>query len=574
MLNPNSKRRLLPDDTIFSQLVQCAIEFDGPAFCDPDYEVTADHRQLIHDVFQMRERIYETIPSLSFDDSGLLREENMFILLLAPNGYEFVVGCLAILSVGGAVVPLASSILPEEALYFFGQCQSELLVTGSKALDVASSCQEYAQGHGFPTVKILPIEKTRKQLCRMPMKDIVDRSLTIPPSRPGLVIFTSGSTGPPKGVVLPRACFYPGPLRKEEGWICPAHRHVHWAGGATQLIHMVLEGVRLDFIPHGSSPAVFWEHIRQRRVTLLAVIPMLLVQLKTYFETQLMKLPPQQLREYVEGARHIRVFRVGSAMPAPETMQFWERILGRPVHTGYGSTEGGGIITIACGSRHASSIGKPLPDTCLKLSEGDHGEILLKSPRMLLRYLNNEEATRAVLDEDGFYHTGDLAHLEGDEYIFDGRASSDFIRFNGYKVSILELEHALMSLECVTEAYVVPVADAEYGEQAAAIIRPCSGFKQQTISLQSVREDLSKMLPIYMLPTMLLVLSADEVLPQSSSGKISRATLQKKYFNHAGLDAHKTEVCKVDSKLKSAGYRPWDWAGLQRTAAGSSISQK
>jgi malonyl-CoA/methylmalonyl-CoA synthetase len=108
MLNPNSERRLLPDDTIFSQLVQCAIEFDGPAFRDPDYEVIADHRQLIHDVLQMSERIYDTIPPLSFDNSGLLREENMFILLLAPNGYEFVVGCLAILSVGGAVVPLGT----------------------------------------------------------------------------------------------------------------------------------------------------------------------------------------------------------------------------------------------------------------------------------------------------------------------------------------------------------------------------------------------------------------------------------------------------------------------------------
>jgi long-subunit acyl-CoA synthetase (AMP-forming) len=44
---------------------------------------------------------------------------------------------------------------------------------------------------------------------------------------------------------------------------------------------------------------------------------------------------------------------------------------------------------------------------------------------LLLSYLNNEEATKAVLDKDGFYHTGDLAHLEVDEYIFDGRASSD-----------------------------------------------------------------------------------------------------------------------------------------------------
>lgn len=78
----------------------------------------------------------------------------------------------------------------------------------------------------------------------------------------------------------------------------------------------------------------------------------------------------------------------------------------------------------------------------IKLSEGDHGEILFKSPFMFTQYvrpnllaritiqylhsyLDNEAATKAAFDEDGFFKTGDLAHRVGDEYVFDGRAATD-----------------------------------------------------------------------------------------------------------------------------------------------------
>jgi malonyl-CoA/methylmalonyl-CoA synthetase len=88
-------------------------------------------------------------------------------------------------------------------------------------------------------------------------------------------------------------------------------------------------------------------------------------------------------------------------------------------------------------------IGRPLPGVTINLSERDHGEILIKSPFLFSQYvspcrssnaaggltrasyLGDDAATRAAFTSDGFYRSGDLAHLTGEDYILDGRASGD-----------------------------------------------------------------------------------------------------------------------------------------------------
>ncbi|KAJ5096756.1 acetyl-CoA synthetase-like protein [Penicillium angulare] len=126
----------------------------------------------------------------------------------------------------------------------------------------------------------------------------------------------------------------------------------------------------------------------------------------------------------------------------------------------------------------------------MKLSEGEKCELLLKGPRVMLYYLNDEKATKAAFDENGFFRTGDLAHMEGDGFIFDGRAS---LNFYAYGVPVLPVENGINSLPYVAEGAVVAVPDSGCANQLGALIR----LKQDTgeISLQQLRADLAKSLP-------------------------------------------------------------------------------
>ncbi|KAE8357698.1 hypothetical protein BDV27DRAFT_164283 [Aspergillus caelatus] len=216
---------------------------------------------------------------------------------------------------------------------------------------------------------------------------------------------------------------------------------------------------------------------------------------------------------------------------------------------GYGVTEAGGMISMLPRATSNSSIGRPLPDVQMKLSKGTAGEPLIKGLRTMKTYLNNEAATQAAFNKDGFYRTGDLAHMEGDEFIFDGRASSDS----------LKVEAALMALPYVVEVVVVAVPDPSCANQIAVVIRPRVAAVAN-VSLNGVRSDLAHSLPVYTLPTKLRVLGEEETLPRSVSEKINKKETLRRYFEG---NSAKVEACAPPQIKKNKPQKAWDWAGLQ-----------
>src|ERR1700761_7455456 len=116
------------------------------------------------------------------------------------------------------------------------------------------------------------------------------------------------------------------------------------------------------------------------------------------------------------------------------------------------------------------SVGTKGPGVDLKLSNGDEGEVLIRTPIMFSKYLFDEEATRNILDEDGYFKTGDIARREGDFYFIQGRASVDILKSGGYKISALDVEREILGLEYVAEVMVVGVPDEEFGDRVSAAI--------------------------------------------------------------------------------------------------------
>ncbi|GFF36871.1 hypothetical protein IFM51744_03272 [Aspergillus udagawae] len=568
----------LPNEPFFEHLVKSWNEVQHVVIHDPQNGVDADYTQLFTDVLNMRQAIYEALPRSMFDDKRIIVEESPFIFILAPGNYEFIVASFAILALGGALVPLSTSVLPEEAHDLLRRCNSSAILAAPQCLKRATEIQQYVDSQqDRRKVGIVPIS-IKYSTVSIPQFE-VDKGMTLAPTRPGLVMFTSGTTGPPKGVVHDRTIFYTRPGLTTDDVIL-SHRPVHWISGALPLIVGFMKGSRVEITE--PDVKVIWERLRKGGVTRLTCGPPIYTKLMKHFQEVLSVLSPEERDEYVRGARGLRVAGVIGQVCAPSMLRFWREVIGKPLTIFYGSTEMASRALQGTADTDAyidRCIGRPVAGITVKLSEGDHGELLIKGQSMFSHYLNDEAATRAAFDDEGFYRTGDLVHRVGDQYVLDGRASTDFVRhLGGYKVPVLEVEAHLLELPYISEAYILSVPDLQNGARVAALIRlrvpkPSHGAlewteEQPKVDLRTIRSDLVDKLSKYKLPTALRILQDGETVPETRTGKPIRKQAVERYFpvsEDFALPAA-VEVWDLTSPEQDRPARAWDWAGLQKQA--------
>ncbi|KAF7175183.1 hypothetical protein CNMCM7691_006587 [Aspergillus felis] len=567
----------VPNEPFFEHLIKAWNEVQHVVIHDPDNGVDANYTQLFTDVLNMRQAIYKGLPRSMFDDKLIIMEETPFIFVLAPGNYEFVVASLAILGLGGALVPLSTSVLPEEAHHLLQKCNSYIVLTASQCLKHATEIQEYVDSQpDSGKVTIIPIAI---KCSALPVSQVeIDKDMTIARTRPSLVLFTSGTTGPPKGVVHDRTIFYTCPALTSHD-VLLSHRPAHWISGALPLIIGLMRGSRVEITE--SDVQMIWERLRKGGVTILTCGPSMYTKLMKHFQERLSALPVEERDEYIRGARELRVARVSGQFSAPSMLRFWREVIGKPLTICYGSTEMAlrPLQAVADTDEYIDRcIGRPVPGVTVKLSEGGHGEILIKSESLFSHYLNDEAATRAAFDDEGFYRTGDLAHRVGDQYVLDGRASTDFVRHSGYKVPVLEVEAHLLELPYISEAYILSVPDLQNGTRVAALVRlrvpktthdaPESTEEEAKVDLRTIRSDLLDKPSMYKLPTLLRILQDGEAVPETRTGKPVRKQAVERYFpvsEDFSLPAD-VEVWDLTKPEQERPVRAWDWAALQNQA--------
>ena len=138
----------------------------------------------------------------------------------------------------------------------------------------------------------------------------------------------------------------------------------------------------------------------------------------------------------------MRLIVVGAAALAPELSKIFVG-LGLPIVQGYGLTE---TSPIACANRlddnDPASVGKPLPEVEIEID--GKGEILIRGPLVMMGYWNNEEATKAVIDADGWFHSGDIGEFRDGRLFITGRAKEIIVMSNGEKLPPGDVEQAIM----------------------------------------------------------------------------------------------------------------------------------
>ncbi|XP_067011345.1 uncharacterized protein [Anabrus simplex] len=149
------------------------------------------------------------------------------------------------------------------------------------------------------------------------------------------------------------------------------------------------------------------------------------------------------------------------------------------------------------------------------------GELLLKGPQVMMGYLNNKEATRETVDEDGWLHTGDVVYYDEDEYFFIVDRTKELIKVKGNQVSPTELENIIMELPDVSDVAVVGIPDDKAGEipRAFVVLRPNSKLTEGEI-IEHVKPRVVKYKNLSGGVRFL------DVIPRNPSGKILRQKLK------------------------------------------------
>lgn len=343
--SPHVGPNVFPNFLLFSRLVRWA---HRPllAVRDVTFQFEATYTQLLTDVLHLRNHLRNTL-DLSVVER-IDREDEVYVLLLGPGGYEFVVGFLAILALGAVIVPISPDLPVIEATYYATKSEAVAVLFAERCTGLASGLQEAITSLGS-TFQSVPLRPHLMQPCLKPTDLLVSADAYQDPNQTAYVIFTSGTTGSPKGAVKRRgflydvACLFSDQAGIETGDVVLHTLPVHHASGITvTLLPFIWSGGTIEFRSGGFDTAWTWERIRMGGLSFFSGVPTIYMRLMQYYEQKLATSP--RAEEYAEGAGRIREMLCGtSALPRPLQQKWTKLRRGKSILTRYGGTEFGNV---------------------------------------------------------------------------------------------------------------------------------------------------------------------------------------------------------------------------------------
>ena len=424
-----------------------------------------------------------------------LRAENLQagerVAIMLGNRREWAAFDMAALGLGLVTVPLYVNDRPENMGLVLEDCGARLLLVGDQKQWEALAPVESALTPLARIVSLEPVSASATGLLPVPVSQWLPASgeaLQVEPvddDALATICYTSGTTGRPKGVML-------------------SHRNILFNVGAVlQQVQALPDDLFLSLLPlshmlertigyylpmaagstvvYVRSSHTYAEDFATHKPTIVIAVPRVFERIYAGIQTELDKHPAawkallsthaadgwkhflhEQGRgrwsplqslwtavdavvgnriRYKLGGR-LRLAVGGGAALAPEIAQFFIG-LGIPILQGYGLTETSPVIANnTLEDNVPESVGKPLPG--VEVALGEKGELLTRSPSVMKGYWNNPEATRGAIDDDGWFHTGDIARIDEAGHVFiTGRLKEIIVLANCEKVPPGDMENAI-----------------------------------------------------------------------------------------------------------------------------------
>lgn len=448
---------------------------------------------------------------IMFENSGVQKGDK--IAICGRNSASWAVAFLATLTYGAVAVPVQHEFTPDQIYNVVNHSEAKLLFVGDVvAKSVDATKMPHLEGVIYiPDYSLLVSRTDKLTYAREHLNELfgkkypkafranhVEYHKEASPDELALINYTSGTTGFSKGVMLPYRALW-GNLDftlKMLGTHVPKGSNTvsilpmaHMYGMSFEFLFELCHGCHIFFLTRVPSPAIIAQAFTDIKPAIIIAVPLVvekIIRKKVFPKIQthkmrlLMNMPviskklKQRICEEVFEAFGGNLYEVvvGGA-PFNQEVESFLKSIDFPVTVGYGATECAPIITYTDYSEFVpTSCGKAVIHMDVKIDSPDPenipGELLARGTNVMLGYYKNEEATRQALDSEGWYHSGDLALMDSDGYVYiKGRIKNMLLGANGQNVYPEEIEDKLNSMTLVVESLIV-----QKGDKLVALIYP------------------------------------------------------------------------------------------------------
>ena len=458
-----------------------------------------------HDVARKIEKLH-----ILFENSGVIKGDK--IAVCGRNSSQWAVAFLAIVTYGAIVVPIQNEFKPEQIHNIVNHSESKMLFVGD-VVATEINAEEMPSLEGIVYLPDFSLNLSRSEkltYAREHLNEIFGHKYpkyfrkehikyhVDDPEELAMINYTSGTTGFSKGVMLPYRALWGNldylmdTVKPKIGKNCNILSTLpmaHMYGLMTEFIFNIVMGNHIFFLTRQPSPTLISEALNETKPDIIFAVPLVIDKIvrkhvfprvQTNWVRLLTSMPvlskriKEKIREFVLGefGEHPYEVVVGGAPLNKEIENFFVSI-GFPIAMGYGTTETAPLITFAHQDDYvAGSCGVAVKHMEVKVLSDDPqnvpGELVCRGINVMKGYYKNPEATHAVIDKDGWFHTGDLATMSADGHFFiKGRSKNMLLGANGQNIYPEEIEDRLNSMALVSESIIV-----QRNNKLVALIHP------------------------------------------------------------------------------------------------------